>query len=74
VFPAENLVVLGFSLKGGWNMGSIAIRIIFYKKVGIILPRTGPSTYIQGFEFAYNITGCKLSSSIKSKPKIYIIF
>lgn len=55
-------------------MGSIAIRIIFYKNVGIILPRTGPSTYMQGFEFAYNITGCKQSSSIKSKPKIYIIF
>jgi hypothetical protein len=51
-------------------MGSIAILIIFYKKVGMIFPRTGPSTYMQGFELAYTITGSRVSFSIKSNPKI----
>jgi hypothetical protein len=57
VLPAENLLFFGFSLNGGGNIGSIAILIIFYKKVGIIFPSTGPSTYIQGFELASKITG-----------------
>ncbi len=57
MLPAENLLFFGFSLNGGGNIGSIAILIIFYKKVGIIFPSTGPSTYIQGFELASKITG-----------------